>query len=60
MIRFDITDIDCDYYAGCLHKWLLAPLGMGYVYINPNRLNATRVHNVGAYSLNKFDMTGGV
>ncbi|MBK7958476.1 MAG: aminotransferase class V-fold PLP-dependent enzyme [Bacteroidetes bacterium] len=57
MIRFDITDIDCDYYAGCLHKWLLAPLGMGYVYINPNRLNATRVHNVGAYSLNKFDMT---
>lgn len=57
MIRFDIADIDCDYYAGCLHKWLLAPLGMGYIYINPNKLNATKVHNVGAYSLNKFDMT---
>jgi selenocysteine lyase/cysteine desulfurase len=25
--------LDCDYYATSLHKWLLAPLGTGFLYV---------------------------
>lgn len=57
MIQFSIEDIDCDYYAGCLHKWLLAPLGLGFVYIRKDKLESTNLFNVGAYSLPNFDMT---
>ena len=57
MLRLNITDLGCDYYAGCLHKWLLAPLGMGFLYIHPDRLERTKIHNLGAYSIAKFDMT---
>jgi cysteine desulfurase/selenocysteine lyase len=57
MIQFNIADLGCDYYAGCLHKWLLAPLGLGFVYIHPDRLANTKIHNVGAYSIADFDMT---
>ena len=57
MIQFNIADIGCDYYAGCLHKWLLAPLGLGIIYIRPDRLESTKIHNVGAYSIPDFDMT---
>lgn len=57
MIRFSIEEIGCDYYAGCLHKWLLAPLGLGFIYIRKEKLDGTRVHNVGAYSVSNYDMT---
>lgn len=57
MLKFNISEIDCDYYAGCLHKWLLAPLGLGFVYIRKEKLEQTKVYNVGAYSVPGFDMT---
>ncbi len=57
MLKLNIADLGCDYYAGCLHKWLLAPLGMGFLYIHPDRLETTKIHNLGAYSIGKFDMT---
>lgn len=56
MIRFNIEDIGCDYYAGCLHKWMLAPLGLGFFYVKAERLNATRIHNLGAYSSDEYSM----
>lgn len=30
----DLHDLDCDYFASSLHKWLNAPLGSGLLYIN--------------------------
>lgn len=57
MIQFNIDDIGCDYYSGCLHKWLLGPVGVGFFYVNPAILNKTKIKNIGAYSLDKFDMT---
>lgn len=57
MLRLRIQDINPDYYVGCLHKWLLAPLGMGFIYIKSDRIPNTPIRNVGAYSLAKFDMT---
>ena len=30
---FKRDDLGCDYYATSLHKWLLAPIGTGFLYI---------------------------
>ena len=57
MIPINISELGCDYYAGCLHKWLLGPLGLGFLYIHPDRLNKTVIRNLGAYSIAEFDMT---
>jgi isopenicillin-N epimerase len=35
MISLDIRSLDCDFYAGNGHKWLLAPAGSGFLYIRP-------------------------
>ncbi|MFZ9755627.1 MAG: aminotransferase class V-fold PLP-dependent enzyme, partial [Bacteroidia bacterium] len=56
MIPFNLHEIGCDYYAGCLHKWALGPLGTGYLYIRKERLAQTRCTHVAAYSLDAFNM----
>jgi isopenicillin-N epimerase len=38
---FQITDFDCDYYGSSLHKWLLAPIGTGLLYVRPDRIEKT-------------------
>jgi selenocysteine lyase/cysteine desulfurase len=38
---FKITDFDCDYYGSSLHKWLLAPIGTGLLYVRPDRIAKT-------------------
>lgn len=35
---FDLTDLDCDYYATSLHKWLLAPHGTGMLYVKKDKI----------------------
>jgi isopenicillin-N epimerase len=30
---FRHADLDCDYYGTSLHKWLLAPIGTGFLYV---------------------------
>ncbi len=57
MIQFNLREIGCDYYAGCFHKWLLGPIGTGWMYIKKDRLNETKVTHVAAYSVNAFDMS---
>lgn len=32
------SDLDCDYYATSLHKWLLAPHGTGMLYVRKNKI----------------------
>lgn len=34
--EFSHSDLDCDYYATSLHKWLCAPHGTGMLYIRKN------------------------
>jgi len=38
--HFDFThkDLDCDYYATSLHKWLCAPHGTGMLYVRKNKI----------------------
>ena len=31
-------DLDCDYFATSLHKWLLAPIGTGMLYVRKDKI----------------------
>ena len=35
---FKIPDLDCDYYATSLHKWLYAPIGAGMLYVKKSKI----------------------
>jgi selenocysteine lyase/cysteine desulfurase len=37
-IRVDIKDIGCDAYVGCFHKWIGAPTGTGFMYVDPDKI----------------------
>jgi isopenicillin-N epimerase len=30
---FKMSDLECDYYGCSLHKWMLAPVGTGFLYV---------------------------
>jgi isopenicillin-N epimerase len=36
--NFTHKDLDCDYYATSLHKWLCAPHGTGLLYVRKNKI----------------------
>lgn len=33
-------DVDCDFYGVSLHKWMLAPIGTGFLYVRKNRIKS--------------------
>ncbi len=35
---FSLRDLGCDYYGTSLHKWLLAPIGTGFLYVRRDRI----------------------
>jgi selenocysteine lyase/cysteine desulfurase len=35
---FKQADLDCDYYGTSLHKWVLAPIGTGMLYVKKNKI----------------------
>jgi selenocysteine lyase/cysteine desulfurase len=37
-IPFTLPDFDPDYYGASLHKWLLAPVGTGFLYVRKDRI----------------------
>jgi selenocysteine lyase/cysteine desulfurase len=37
---FSQKDLGCDYYGTSLHKWLLAPIGTGFLYVSKARQKA--------------------
>jgi selenocysteine lyase/cysteine desulfurase len=38
---FKVSDLGCDYYGTSLHKWLLAPIGTGFLYVRRDLIPAT-------------------
>ena len=37
---FKRDDLECDYFGCSLHKWLLAPIGNGFLYVRKNKQKA--------------------
>lgn len=35
---FTLAELDCDYYASSLHKWLFAPIGTGLLYVRRDKI----------------------
>lgn len=35
---FRIDELDCDYFAASLHKWLYAPIGSGLLYVRKEKI----------------------
>lgn len=35
---FNVPDLDCDYFASSLHKWLFAPIGSGMLYVKKDKI----------------------
>lgn len=35
---FKLSDLECDYYASSLHKWLFAPHGTGLLYVRRDKI----------------------
>jgi selenocysteine lyase/cysteine desulfurase len=36
---FKVGDLGCDYYGTSLHKWLLAPIGTGFLYVRKGKID---------------------
>lgn len=37
-LQFSIPDLDADYFATSLHKWLYAPIGSGLLYVKKDKI----------------------
>ena len=35
---YKVSDLGCDYYGTSLHKWLLAPIGTGFLYVRKENI----------------------
>jgi isopenicillin-N epimerase len=38
---YKLRDLECDYYGVSLHKWLLAPVGTGFLYVRKENIAGT-------------------
>src|SRR6059058_1076127 len=59
---FKIRDLECDYYGVSLHKWLLAPIGNGLLYVRKENIAKTwplqAVPDRQAGDITKFEAIG--
>jgi isopenicillin-N epimerase len=38
---YKLRDLECDYYGVSLHKWLLAPIGTGFLHVRRENIRST-------------------
>jgi len=43
--NFKIPDLDCDYFAASLHKWLYAPIGTGVLYVKKEKIKQSILYS---------------
>ena len=53
----DLKGLGCDFYAGCYHKWMLGPIGTGFLYVREELLDHLQAIQVGGYSDSGWDIT---
>jgi selenocysteine lyase/cysteine desulfurase len=59
---FALRDLECDYYGTSLHKWLLAPVGTGFLYVRRENIEKlwplTPAAESKAKDIRKFEEVG--
>ena len=59
---FAVRDLGCDYYGTSLHKWLLAPIGTGFLYVRREQIASlwplTPTSATRAADIRKFEEIG--
>ena len=59
---YKVADLGCDYYGTSLHKWLLAPIGTGFLYVRRENIEAlwplTPANATRAKDIRKFEEIG--
>jgi isopenicillin-N epimerase len=59
---YKASDLGCDYYGTSLHKWLLAPIGTGFLYVRRENIEAlwglTPTAATRAKDIRKFEEIG--
>jgi selenocysteine lyase/cysteine desulfurase len=53
----NISELGCDFYAGCFHKWLLGPAGTGFLYVKQELLDELQAIQIGGHSEDGWDIT---
>lgn len=48
IFNLDLKNLDCDFYAGCCHKWLLGPSGTAFLYVREEMLDRLQPTYIGA------------
>lgn len=41
LVPYTMAELDCDFYGASLHKWLMAPVGWGVLWIRPEQMDRT-------------------
>ncbi len=61
-LDYKIPDLDCDYYATSLHKWLCAPFGSGMLFIKKEKIKKVwallSAYEPDSENIHKFEMLG--
>ena len=61
-INHSIANLNCDYYATSLHKWLNAPYGNGLLYIKKDKIKnihaPINAYEIESNNINKFEQVG--
>jgi selenocysteine lyase/cysteine desulfurase len=48
MLAVNLDTIDCDFYVGCGHKWMLGPKGTGFLFCKQSQITKIKPIFVGA------------
>lgn len=59
MTKLDFSQLNCDFYASCSHKWMLGPKGTGFLYIRKDKLDSVNPRFVGGHSDSGWDVLSG-
>lgn len=57
-IPVDVKATGCDFYAGCGHKWLLAPQGSGFLYVADDWIDRLQLTWLGWGMTAEYDLPG--
>jgi len=56
MFPFILSELQCDSFAASAHKWMLAPHGIGFLWIDPAKRERIIPTDVGAYSNDRYEL----